>query len=408
MWIRFVMLSFIITLTFAASNVVLPYFLLYLKGSLHSITAQFLPAQRVAVEFGVLTSAFMATRVVFAASSGYIAERIGRKRSIYLGLGLYFLSGLWLVFCNTYLEVLIARALQGVASALVWPVAESLLVDIVPERKTRVLTLYVMGFNIGMMVGPALGGGVLQAASSLPLDLAVRVPFLLLPLGAAIGFALMVRVPEIIHETKMRMRELKAKIMGALYTFFFNGFVNGIAAGMFMSVLIIYVMQYVTSVPVLMSGLIAGSGLLGASFAMMVSKRFDEMTFKRKLEGLIGISALHKVALIIVGLVKGFWQLFAALAFANFTMTIMMPLMRSVQSDMIPKQLTAKVFGLQQASFNLGMIVGPVLGALIYKWLVTHNMDGGLTFVLAGLIGFVGVLAFLTINREELSEAVEG
>jgi MFS family permease len=89
-------------------------------------------------------------------------------------------------------------------------------------------------------------------------------------------------------------------------------------------------------------------------------------------------------------------------------MTIMMPLMRSVQSDMIPKQLTAKVFGLQQASFNLGMIVGPVLGAVIYKWLVAHNMDGGLTFVLAGLIGFAGVLAFLTINREELSEAVEG
>ena len=405
MWKRFVLLSTIMSITFAASNIALPYFLLYLKGSLHSLTAELLPAERVAVEFGVLTSAFMAARVVVAFFSGYVAERIGRKTSIYLGLGLYFLSGLWLIFANSYAEVLIARALQGLASALIWPVAESLLVDLVPEQKTKALMLYVMGFNIGMILGPALGGAMLQASAPLPLDLAVRTPFFLLPLGAAIGFALMLKVPEIVHKTKVKVRELGAKIISALYVFFFNGFVNGFANGIFMSVLVIYVMQYVTSVPASLSALIALSGLLGMALASPLMKRLDQLDFKRKFHVFIGTGVLHKVALALIALTKNYWALLGILTIQNFAMVIVMPLMRSLQSDIIPREVTAKVFGMQQASFNLGMIVGPAVGAVIYKWLEAEGYGGGLTFVIAAIIGLIGVLSFLKINLDELKEA---
>jgi len=404
-WKRFVMLSTVITITFAASNVALPYFLLYLKGSLHSLTAELLPAQRVAVEFGVLTSSFMVTRVVVAFLSGFIAERVGRKASIYGGLLLYLITGLWLIFAESYAEVLVARALQGVASALVWPVAESLLVDLVPEQKTKALMFYVMGMNVGMIVGPALGGAVLQASAGLPLGVAVRTPFLLLPVGALIGLMLVLKIPDVPHAAKMKVRELKAKVMSALYVFFFNGFVNGFAAGIFMSVAIIYIMQYVTSVPLLLSALIAGAGIAGMLLATPLTRKIDALDFKSKFKLFLATGVLHKLSTALVGLTTNYWALFAVMTVQNFSMIIAMPLMRSLQSDIIPREVTAKVFGMQQASFNLGMIAGPVVGALIYNWLEAHGHAGGLTFVIASIIGLVGVLSFLTIDLDELKEA---
>ncbi len=406
MWKRFVLLSFIISVTFAASNVALPYFMLYLKGSLHQIIAKFLPAEKVVVEVGVLTSAFMLTRVVVAFFSGFIAERTGRKRSLMIGLLLYFISGLGIMVAVNFLEVLVWRAVQGVASALVWPIAESLLVDLYPKGKTKALMFYVMAMNLGFIFGPVLGGSVLQAAASLPLDVAVRVPFALLPLGALIGMALMIGIKEVTHKSK-KISELSSKIMGALYVFFFNGFVNGIAAGMMMSVVLIYIMQYITSVPLELASILAISGIVGMLLAVPLTRKMDEIGFQRRFQVLVWIGALHKVALMLMMYAKSFISMVAVLTLFNFASSVAMPLMRSVQSDIIPKELTAKVFGIQQSTFNLGMMIGPVLGSVLYKWFVSNHMDAGWVFVIAGLIGLIGIIALFTVNREELHKEIQ-
>ncbi|UXD22354.1 hypothetical protein IPA_03810 [Ignicoccus pacificus DSM 13166] len=406
MWKRFVLLSLIISITFAASNVALPYFMLYLKGSLHQIVAKFLPAEKVVVEVGTLTSAYMATRVIVAFSSGFIAERTGRKRALMSGLILYLISGIGMIFSNSFLQVLLWRALQGVASALVWPIAESLLVDLFPESKTKALMFYVMAMNLGFIFGPVLGGAVLQAAASLPLDVAVRTPFVLLPIGAILGIIMMIKVPEVIHKSK-KLRELSAKIMGALYVFFLNGFVNGIAGGMMMSVLLIYIMQYITSVPMELASILAISGIVGMLLAVPLTKKMDEIGFQRRFQILVWTGAIHKIALMAMMLAKGYASMVLVLTVFNFATSVAMPLMRSVQSDLIPKELTAKVFGIQQSTFNFGMIIGPLFGSILYKWFVDNGMDGGWVFVIAGLIGLVGIVALALVDREILHKEIE-
>jgi len=403
MWSRFALLSFIISITFAASNVVLPYFLLYLKGSLHTLVAKFLPAEKVVVEMGVLTSAYMITRVVVAFSSGYIAERIGHKKSIYSGLTLYFLSGLMLLFANSFYEVLVARALQGIASALVWPIAESLMVNLIKE-KTKALTMYVMAMNLGFVLGPALGGSVLQLSASLPINVAVRLPFVLLPLGALLGFPLMLRIPDVMHKERKKVRELAARVISTLYIYFFNGFVNGIASGILMSVIIVYIMQFITSVPIELSILLAGSGLLGAMFAMPISRKMDMMDFKKKFRIFAIINLLHKIAFALIMFAKTYLGMFIILTTVNFLTTLTLPLTRSTQSDIIPKEVTAKVFGIQQAMFNLGMIIGPLFGSLLYKWFASMHYDPGLVFPISSAIGLIGAVLYFFVKVDEVGD----
>ncbi len=406
MWKRLVALSFIISVTFAATNVALPYLLLYFKGSLPSLTAELLPAQKVAIEVGVLTSAFMLTRVGVAFASGYIAERIGYKTSIVIGLIAYLLSGIELIAAVNFLEVLIARAIQGFASALVWPIAESMIVLKAPTEKTKALMMYVMAMNMGFVIGPALGGSVLQLAASLPLEVGIRAPFYLLPIGAAIGLAIVRALPNLKSEVKMKVKEMKSEALKAVYAFFFNGFVNGVAAGMLMSVLIVYVMQYITSVPIALSVLLAGSGLLSIALTMPLMKKLNSMDFKRRFEVLIASGVLHKIAFALFPLSQSFFFTFFVLTVVNVFTNVLLPLMRSVLSDVIPKEVTAKVFGMHQAFFNLGMIIGPSLGAVLYKWLESNGWNGGYTFVVAGLIGLGGVIALLKVDVSSVEEAV--
>ncbi|ALU12547.1 hypothetical protein EYM_05045 [Ignicoccus islandicus DSM 13165] len=406
MWTRLVALSFIISATFAATNVAIPYLLLYFKGSLPSLLEELLPAQKVAVEVGVLTSAFMITRVGVAFASGYIAERIGYKRSILIGLILYFLTGLELLISKDFMEVLIARALQGFASALVWPVAESIIVLSVPSEKTKALMLYVMAMNIGFVIGPALGGSILQLSAHVPLELGIRIPFLLLPIGALLGLATVYSIPELRNKSNMKIKELKSKVLNAVYVFFFNGFINGVAAGMLMSVSIVYIMQYVTSIPAMLSALLAGSGLVSIIVTMPFMKKINALDIEKKFELLIISGTLHKVSFMLLPFSKSFPIAFIVLSIINVFSNVLLPLLRSLLSDVIPKEITAKVFGMQQAFFNLGMIIGPSLGAFIYRFLEAQGLDGGYTFVLAGLVGLSGIAALSRVNVEEVKSDV--
>ncbi len=394
---RFVLLSFIISVTFSASNVALPYFMLYLVGKLPKIVAQTLPAGEVVTEIGVLTAAFMTTRVIISASSGFIAERIGRKKSIMIGLVLYLISGVGMILANSFIEVLIYRALQGVASALVWPVAESMIIDLAGGERTKYLMYYVMAMNLGFIFGPAIGGSILQAAASLPLNLAVRSTFFLLPLGALTGIILVMKVKEIPHKAT-KLRELEAKVIGALYAFFVNGFINGFVAGMMMSVIIVYIMEKITSVPISLSSLIMFSGLIGMVLAMPLTRKVEGLSIMQKFALLIGSAMLNRITLAFLIFCKNYLSMLTAMSILNFSSNVAMPLMRSLQSEIVPPGALPKVFGLQQASFNLGMIVGPLVGSFLYKYFESVGIGGGWVFVISSIIGIGGTLILLKVK----------
>ena len=92
------------------------------------------------VYLGLLTSLFGITRSITSLPGGVLADKVGRKKLIVGGLLAYtvvmFLFG---VSTNLY-HLLILRACQGAASGVVWPVAATMVADIV-EPKAVVRTV---------------------------------------------------------------------------------------------------------------------------------------------------------------------------------------------------------------------------------------------------------------------------
>lgn len=121
--------------------------------------------------------------------SGRLGDLFGYRRVF--GAGLLVSAGAFLAcgFAPDYGWLLVARVVQGVGIALVLGAAPALALSIYPEaERTRVLSRFGAAFAIGLTVGPAAGGVLVDAFGWQAVYFA-RVP---LALGA---WALLGRVP---------------------------------------------------------------------------------------------------------------------------------------------------------------------------------------------------------------------
>ena len=122
---------------------------------------------------------------------GSVADRIGRKRLLSIGIVIFILSSVWAGLTDSASALIIARIIQGIGGAMVLPTTLSL-VNANFQGKERGIAFAVWGATIGGMVavGPVLGGW-------LATDFDWRWAFMInLPLGVLILIGLSIFVPE--------------------------------------------------------------------------------------------------------------------------------------------------------------------------------------------------------------------
>ncbi|RLG46574.1 MAG: hypothetical protein DRN90_06300, partial [Thermoproteota archaeon] len=123
-------LGFMVSLGFGSISAVLPYYILYLAGKLDRLPETFeriSGASSYALEYTALMSAFMLTRAIMARYFGTLSDRVGRKKIILVGTLFYVLMALAYIASSSTIHLYLIRGFQGIASAMVWPVAEALL-----------------------------------------------------------------------------------------------------------------------------------------------------------------------------------------------------------------------------------------------------------------------------------------
>ena len=156
--------SFIINLGFSALSPVFPYIVLAFKGlltELPELVEGSIAAHEGAVEMGVLTAVYMVSRAPTAGVIGFFSDVLGKKKTMLLGMGLYLLASVGFIYLNTFLIFTFFRALQGMASAMIWPVAEAYLSDITPQwSRGRMISLYASSMLVAQIFDPSIGVGI--------------------------------------------------------------------------------------------------------------------------------------------------------------------------------------------------------------------------------------------------------
>jgi MFS family permease len=107
---------------------------------------------------GILSASYAAGTLIAALPAGYVASRVGPRRSVIVGL--VFLGVASLVFGLVHQIVLLdaARFVQGCAGALIWSGALTWLLTSAPEEKRGSVIGTALGTAVaGALLGPVLG-----------------------------------------------------------------------------------------------------------------------------------------------------------------------------------------------------------------------------------------------------------
>ncbi len=121
------------------------------------------------VDLGVMQwvqTGYMIMQAVIMPSVGWVGARLGNRRVYLLALGV-FVSGSALSGLAWDVSSLIAfRLVQAVGGGLLFPTSQVILFETFPEEK-RGLAMGVssLGFSLGPMMGPVLGGYLIEHAS---------------------------------------------------------------------------------------------------------------------------------------------------------------------------------------------------------------------------------------------------
>jgi EmrB/QacA subfamily drug resistance transporter len=94
---------------------------------------------------------------------GVIGDRIGRKRMLVIGLGLFGIASLLSAYSRSPEQLIFARAAMGLGGAAVMPQTLSIISNVFePRERPRAIGIWATAVGIGVATGPVLGGVLLD------------------------------------------------------------------------------------------------------------------------------------------------------------------------------------------------------------------------------------------------------
>lgn len=134
------------------------------------------------VEMGLLITGWALAQFLASPAWGVLADRIGRKPVLMVGLAGYGVMFVAMALAPSYGVLLVARVLGGLLSSSVLPSAQAIAADLTkPEDRGGVMGILGAAFGVGFMVGPALGGTLATLGPQVPFYFAAVAAALSLP-----------------------------------------------------------------------------------------------------------------------------------------------------------------------------------------------------------------------------------
>ena len=110
-----------------------------------------------------VTGAYSLTFGGLLLTAGSVADRLGRRRVLLVGLALFGVMSLGVIWVNSTGELIALRAALGIAAAMMAPITNSLVFRLFGEQalRMRAMTVMIVVGMSGFVLGPLLGGTAL-------------------------------------------------------------------------------------------------------------------------------------------------------------------------------------------------------------------------------------------------------
>jgi len=110
--------------------------------------------------------AYMLTVALLIPASGWLADRFGTRRIFFSAIVLFALGSLFCAMSTSFNQLVISRVIQGMGGALMLPVGRLVVLRAYPRSEfVRVMTFIALPGMVGPLIGPTLGGWLVEYAS---------------------------------------------------------------------------------------------------------------------------------------------------------------------------------------------------------------------------------------------------
>jgi MFS transporter, DHA1 family, multidrug resistance protein len=333
---------------------------------------------------GMIFGAFSLSRTAFVPIFGRWSDRKGRRLFLSMGLLSYCLVSVAFTFSQGIYWLIGVRFVQGIASAMVLPVAYAYVGEIgPPDKEGEIMGLFQISLYGGLSFGPALGGVVKDV-------LGTDATFLSMGLICFIGFMLCITLLPKDESNLIRNRKLD----DSYWT---------VAKDQTMSALVIMRICLACSIGVIWSflpllgemvlhlnatsiGLLVMTNVAISAVALypmgVLADRYDKRI------PVVAGTVFAVIALILLIRVNTFWDLIIASALHGIALGMISPALIAVVVIVgREKKAMGTAMGLINMGHSMGMLLGPVLGGLIMD---VYSFSGAFSFgavaMLAGTV----------------------
>ena len=346
-------------------------------------------------QVGVLFAAFSFSSFVGSLFGGALTDRFGRKGIIIFGLIASSLSTLLMGIVNTYVAFFFVALLVGILAETSGPARQAMIVDILPEEKrAQGFGVFRVAFNLSVVIGPAIGG-LLAARSYLTLFIA----------DAVISLITAALVSRFLPETKPESSpDAPQESVAGSFKGYFRVF-RHTAFMLFLGISMLMVITYTnmnTTLGVFLRDTYvvpeAGyGGLLSLNAALVV---FFQFPITRRIENqkplaMMALGSLfYAIGFGMYGLVSGYPMFVLAMVIITIGEMIVAPMGQALVAKFSSEDMRGRYMAIYGFSWIIPFAFGPVMAGF-----VLDNYDPRLLWYMAGGIGLLAVLGFLTLQR---------
>ncbi|OAR26368.1 hypothetical protein A8W25_13190 [Streptomyces sp. ERV7] len=92
---------------------------------------------------------------------GKFSDHLGRKRMIYIGIAIFVVGSIWCGLSRSMVELVAARALQGLGAAALFPIGMAVIgLQFPPRLRSRLQGIFASVFGLSSLLGPLVGSGI--------------------------------------------------------------------------------------------------------------------------------------------------------------------------------------------------------------------------------------------------------
>ncbi|MDT4051339.1 multidrug efflux MFS transporter NorA [Staphylococcus arlettae] len=348
---QFYVLYFNIFLVFLGIGLVVPVLPVYLKdlglkGS----------------DLGILVAVFALAQMIISPFGGTLADKLGKKLIICIGLFLFAISEFLFAVSHTFELLIISRVLGGFSAGMVMPGVTGMIADISPSSDKAKNFGYMSAIiNSGFILGPGIGGFLAEFSH--------RLPFYVAGVSGLVALILSI---VFIHNPKKATTdgftkyqpELLSKINWKVFlTPIILTLVLAFGLSSFETLFPLYTADKAHYSPLDISIAITGGGIFGAVFQVFFfdkfMKYFSELTF-------ITYALIYSaIILAALTLTNSYWaiMLVSFVVFIGFDM--IRPAITNYFSN-IAGDRQGFAGGLNSTFTSMGNFIGPLVAGTLY------------------------------------------